>query len=246
MPVGNARRDRPGASNVAFLLLKTLSSASECFPPLKSVAGVAVQIVTLVKDFKTHQKNWREFGDYVQDTVVCVVDHMSTIDLSRDDLRQRLAKFLNCLQEIHGNITSLQSQSMAKRLYEWTKDPQQIDDMQKKLNESLNLFQLDISIGTRADVAKLLESLRFEDIGKVVEAANRKLTDKIACQVLNSNLEKLQYVKGASWNNNCACLPGTRTSLIDKVISWASTFNLLSLNPKAACSRDISRSRSAV
>ncbi|THV04368.1 TPR-like protein [Dendrothele bispora CBS 962.96] len=113
---------------------------------------------------------------------------------------------------------SLRSKSMAKRLYEWTKDPQQIDDMQKKLNESLTLFQLDISIGTRADVAKLLESLRVEDIGKIVEAANRKLTDKI---VLNLNLEKLQYVKGASWNNNRACLPGTRTSLIDKVISWA-------------------------
>ncbi|THV04369.1 TPR-like protein [Dendrothele bispora CBS 962.96] len=81
-----------------------------------------------------------------------------------------------------------------------------------------SIFELDISIGTRADVAKLLESLRVEDIGKIVEAANRKLTDKI---VLNLNLEKLQYVKGASWNNNRACLPGTRTSLIDKVISWA-------------------------
>ncbi|THU85421.1 TPR-like protein [Dendrothele bispora CBS 962.96] len=216
--MGNARRDGLGASNVALLLLKTLATASECFPPLKSAADVTVQIVTLVKDFKANQRDWKDFGAYVQDIVVCVIEHMSIIDLSKDDLRQRLAKFLDCLQKIHENIKSLRSQSVAKRLFEWTKDSQQIDDMRKKLSESLTLFQLEINIGTRADVAKLLESLRVEDVGKVVEAANRKLTDKI---VLNSNLEKLQYVKSASWNKNRACLPGTRTSLINEIMSWA-------------------------
>ncbi|KAK7460623.1 hypothetical protein VKT23_009342 [Stygiomarasmius scandens] len=229
------RRDKVASgSNVAFLLLKTLSAASESFPPLKSLANITVEIVALVKDFRTNQRDWKEFGIYVQDIIACVVERISIIDLPKDELRQRLDDFLALLREILENVRVLKSQSLVKRIFEWTKDPQEIDSMRRKLGESANLLQLDLSIATYTGLNKLSQSLRVEDIGKVLEAANRRLMNKIGAsyfvlllqpypqksQVLSSSLEKLPYVKNASWNKNRACLAGTRTPLIEQVMAW--------------------------
>ncbi|KAF5338780.1 hypothetical protein D9758_012093 [Tetrapyrgos nigripes] len=219
--MANVRRSQVASqgSNITLLLLNSLAAASDSFPPLKSVATVAVQVANLVKGFRANQKEWKEFGLYVQDVIACVIQHISNIDLPKNELRQRLEEFVSCLEDILVKIHNLRSQSTFKRALRWTDDPQEIDGMRRKLNESLSLFQLDIGVATHA---KLLQSLRVEDIRKVLEAANGKLADS---QGLASNLEKLLYMKGASWNKNRACLPGTRTTIIEQVMTWATHKN---------------------
>ncbi|KAG9078027.1 POC1 centriolar protein A, partial [Ceratobasidium sp. UAMH 11750] len=224
----SARRFLSTTGDVALQLLRLTAASADAFPPLKSAAGGALHIAEIVKKFRSNDKEWQGFGEYVRDATASVVQSLAQVDASLGDARTKLEKLDATLDETAKTIESELALSKYKRLGKFLKDPKMIVDLKGRVDDEINLFQLSATVTTMIDVrktfdavianGKILESIAQDTSAVAAKAASIKR--KISLQDLKSELGKLRRVQDASWDSSRVCMQNTRVKLLDDVMAW--------------------------
>ncbi|KAK7038687.1 hypothetical protein VNI00_010571 [Paramarasmius palmivorus] len=222
MPIGKGKIKsgiRNGAE-IALIILRATYVVAEIYPPLKIIAGTALEIGETVKRFKSNQKEWKAFGDHAQELVACAIRLVSNAHCSDERLRESIDVFRSSVADICTCVKDHQEKSRIQRFFAFSREPEEIVEMRQRLDGAVRMFQLDCMITTEVNVIKILENTSIDSINTLLEQANDKLADRF---ITNASLEKLPYIKGASWNPNRCCLKGTRKAIIAEIMSWATT-----------------------
>ncbi|KAB5589406.1 hypothetical protein CTheo_7146 [Ceratobasidium theobromae] len=175
----------------ASKLLKFTSTSGDAFPPLKNVAG---------DGFRTSRSEWKEFQTYVQDAVATVIDAHAHVDPTQSEVVVKVEKLQRSLGDILKSIEATRRQGRVDRFLNFMKYSDMIAEMTQKLDNVIDLFTFGSAVRTEIIAAKTL---------KMVENNSQQLS-----------LNKLQYVRGASWDPHRVCLSDTRKNLIDDILSW--------------------------
>ncbi|KAF8325247.1 uncharacterized protein EI90DRAFT_3073564 [Cantharellus anzutake] len=191
----------------AIPILRAINAASDAFPPLKGPTSAALFIFSEIQKFKSDKKEWKEFGKYVVDVVADVLAAIESYDTLTEEAKpwlENAKKLDDALKQIANDIVPILAK-MKKRhaltnYFSQSKDPGRIDDFKKVLDKALASFQLRFSLTVGA---KLTD---------VVNNQSRSESDSV--------LSELRYPTIAHHDPAEACLEGTRTRLIDCVMSW--------------------------
>ncbi|KAF8316249.1 uncharacterized protein EI90DRAFT_3134535 [Cantharellus anzutake] len=188
--------------DVAVPVLNAVNSASGVLPPLQAATGAALFILDEVKKFKESKEEWERFGRYVVDATARVVAALDSYDASSEGAWVGNIRKLNqALQRIQTEIGRL-SEKMGKRsgirnFFSHMKKPGRINDLKRHLDEALALFQLGTNL----------------ELGNNQDRLNREIEN-------SSVLDKLRYPAVAHHDLTQACLEGTRTGLIEDIMTW--------------------------
>ncbi|ESK90106.1 vegetative incompatibility protein het-e-1 [Moniliophthora roreri MCA 2997] len=217
---GNLKSKIRNLGEIALVILKATRAVADIYPPLKVIANSALEIGETVKRFRSNQKEWKTFGEYAQEVVACAI--AMTFDASCSDGRLRESTEILCasVKEICICVQNYQEMSRTRRFFAFSKDPEEIVEMRRRLDEAIQVFQLGCMMSTELNVVKILENTSMDNINSLLEQANEKLANRF---LTNASLEKLVYVKGASWNRNRSCLDGTREAILGEIMSWAAS-----------------------
>ncbi|KAL0068382.1 hypothetical protein AAF712_004460 [Marasmius tenuissimus] len=220
--VGGQQNGRNGeaACGVAFMVLRATHAIADVFPPLKAVAGAALEIGEMVNNFSSNQREWQMFGDYVQEMLARVIRLLSKADSSSRILRDSISELVITVGDILSDVRVYQTTSKFRRFVLFSKDPEEIVELRRKLDAAVKAFQIECSISTDLRLNDVLARLRVDNVTRMIEAVNEKLMERL---VSTTSLEQLPYVKGASWNPNRVCLKGTRETLLSEVMGWSSS-----------------------
>ncbi|KAJ7367570.1 hypothetical protein DFH08DRAFT_946555 [Mycena albidolilacea] len=220
------------AGDAAVLVLKTVVAATSIFPPLQSVAGCALSIITLVQDFRSNTKAWAEFGDHVTAIVVGVIGKLPDNNPVRDDIKESINQLSLTLSRILKEIEEIQNKSTASRFLMSAASPGKIPDMRRHLDEAIKLLELKITINTHTDVATIAAALKDDHTSRMDVAAlfaaikdnNQGATELFErCREIVAStitFTALSYTSNAGWDDTQTCLVGTRQAEIDKVMDW--------------------------
>ncbi|KAF8327433.1 uncharacterized protein EI90DRAFT_3018172 [Cantharellus anzutake] len=188
--------------DVAVPVLTAVNAASGVLPPLQATAAAALSILNEVKKFKENKEDWELFGRYVTDATARVVVALDSYDASSEGAWVgNIRKLDQALQRIQTEISRLREKmerrSGIRNFFSHMKKPGRIGDLKRNLDEALALFQLgtNLTIGNNQD-----------RLNRVIENS--------------SVLDKLQYPAVAHHDLTQACLDGTRTGLIEDIMSW--------------------------
>ncbi|KAG8792632.1 hypothetical protein FRC12_005411 [Ceratobasidium sp. 428] len=213
------RRALSITGNAAVELLHSTVGSASVFPPLKVAANGALAIADIVVKFQTSKEEWRDFKEYVQNTIAAVIESFIQLDETSYDLRMRLADLQRTLDDVLARIEFELALPRHTRALKLLTEPDMIADMRRKLANTINIFQFRTTVAAQIDSRKALE----------MAVANRSTLSLIsqdnASTALNVVLNKLRYVRGASWDTYRTCLPNTRTSIIDQTLSWITSAN---------------------
>ncbi|KAJ8092986.1 hypothetical protein PM082_011306 [Marasmius tenuissimus] len=212
-------RNSEAACGVAFMVLRATYAIADVFPPLKAVAGAALEIGEIANNFGSNQREWQMFGDYVQEILARVIRLLSKADSSSRILRDSISELVITVGDILSDVRVYQTTSKFRRFVLFSKDPEEIVELRRKLDAAVKVFQIECSISTDLQLSDVLARLQVDNVTRMIEAVNEKLMERL---VSTTSLEQLPYVKGASWNPNRVCLKGTREALLSEVMEWSS------------------------
>ncbi|KAF8325230.1 uncharacterized protein EI90DRAFT_3073466 [Cantharellus anzutake] len=191
----------------AIPILRAINAASDAFPPLKGPTSATLFIFGEIQKFKSDRKEWKEFGKYLVDVVAKVLAAIESYDTSTEEAKPWLenVKELNdalnqIVAEIVPILTKMKKRYAVTNYLSELKDSDRIDDFKKVLDKALASFQLRFSLTTGA---KLTD---------IVNNQSRSESDSV--------LSELRYPIIAHHDPAEACLEGTRTRLIDCIMSW--------------------------
>ncbi|KAB5591451.1 hypothetical protein CTheo_5096 [Ceratobasidium theobromae] len=217
------RRTFKVTGGAASKLLNLTCTSSDVFPPLKSVAADALRVAKLVVGFRTSKDEWKEFQAYVQDAVATVIDAQSQIDPTQHQTIENLTKLQQSLSDVIKSIEEKQRQGIFDRFMHFMEYPDLIAEMTQKLNSVIDQFTV-----LFLNPVTSLEYLH----AFCARVATDRSSDLPPLHPRVDSLNRLQYVRGASWDPHRVCLSDTRRGLIDTIISWInspSNTNLLLL-----------------
>ncbi|KAG8681540.1 hypothetical protein FRC09_017412 [Ceratobasidium sp. 395] len=86
----SARRILSATGDIALELLQLTAKSTELFPPLQSVAELALLIAELVRNFRSHKDEWRDLGRYIRDATASVTQSLAQIGVSHADTKENL------------------------------------------------------------------------------------------------------------------------------------------------------------
>ncbi|KAJ6543097.1 hypothetical protein B0H19DRAFT_1381043 [Mycena capillaripes] len=206
----------------ASLVLQAVQASSAAFPPLQSVAGGALYVANLIKNFRSDTKNWVEFSDYVQNQVGDVIRRVPDDYQAREDMRDSIQRLSSTLERIGTEIKEIQAKSTTSRLLAFSANSDKIGDMKRHLDEAIKVLTLRITIATGADVAKIATNQR--EIA-LVDQEWRVITSKQfeqCMEMIRSTItaNALPYDADAGWHDTKICLVGTRRTHIKTVVDW--------------------------
>ncbi|KAJ7886137.1 hypothetical protein B0H14DRAFT_2697778 [Mycena olivaceomarginata] len=220
------------AGDAAVLVLKTVVAATPIFPPLQSLAGCALSIITLVQDFRSDTKAWAEFGDHVTAIVAGVIGKLPDNNPVRDDIKESINQLSLTLSRISKEIEEIQRKPTTSRFFMSAANPGKISDMRRHLDEAIKLLELKIAINTHADVATIAAAVKDDhtsrmDVATLFAAIKdnnegatelfERCTEIIASTI---TLTALSYTPNAGWDDTQTCLVGTRQAETGKVMDW--------------------------
>ncbi|KAG8690108.1 hypothetical protein FRC08_010659, partial [Ceratobasidium sp. 394] len=198
-------------------LLRLTSLSADVLPPLKNVATGALIIADAVLKFQTNKKEWNELKEYVQNAIATVIESFTQLSDQSQDIGIRLEELQRALGDILARIEFELALPRHTRALRLLTDPDMIADMRKKLDNTMALFQMGTTVAIQIDVRNA------SDIAAANSSVLSSISQDNAAAALNVVLNKLQYVKGASWDTYRTCLTNTRTEIIDQMLAWINT-----------------------
>ncbi|QRV93748.1 hypothetical protein RhiJN_21766 [Ceratobasidium sp. AG-Ba] len=210
----SARRALNTTGSSALSLLEALAESGDVFPPLQNAARDTLRIVNLVKSFNMNSDEWRTLGAYVQDKVRSVAELMARVDILDSDTKVNLENLHQTVSEIANEIECERALPWYERMQHFRRDPDLIAAKKARVEESISLFQFKVTAATSVDVKNTLKAIRENT------KAFSGIKKDISLVTQNATLERLQTVKGASWDMSQVCLENTRVDLIDTILAW--------------------------
>ncbi|KAG8747099.1 POC1 centriolar protein A [Ceratobasidium sp. 428] len=222
------RRVLNTTGDAARKLLRLVEASTDVVPPIKHVASSALGIADGVKDFRTDEKEWKVFGEYVEDATASVVVSLSQVNLSHEDARSKLEKLNATLEDIKREIESEQTSSKMKRVGRFLENPEKIVDMRQRIESDIGLFQLSATITNLIDVGKIFDMVvaSGSNLSSIAQATSaiaietQSISRKTLQLGLNAAIDKLLRAPGASWDPDQACMENTRVQLVRRIHAW--------------------------
>ncbi|KAG9121575.1 POC1 centriolar protein A, partial [Ceratobasidium sp. 392] len=208
-------------AGVALELLRSIAKSTEVFPPLQSVAELALHITEIVKEFHVSKNEWIELGIYVRDATANVTQSVAQVGAFHEDTKKNLEKLQSTLREIARTVEAEQKSPWHKRIGGLMKRPEIIESMRKRIDDAIGLFQLSATVMTMMDLKTTVDAViaNGKTLSGIVDKA-ASISRKASHIDLNATLSKLQRVKGSSWDPSRACMKDTRVELIKRVVAW--------------------------
>ncbi|KAG8745291.1 hypothetical protein FRC12_014572, partial [Ceratobasidium sp. 428] len=138
----SARRILSATGDIALELLQLTAKSTEVFPPLQSVAELALLIAELVRNFRSHKDEWRDLGRYIRDATASVTQSLAQIGVSHADTKENLEELRGTLDDIAECIKSEQALSSFSRIRRSLRNMDIIVDMRDRIDQAIGLFQL--------------------------------------------------------------------------------------------------------
>ncbi|KAG8685465.1 POC1 centriolar protein A, partial [Ceratobasidium sp. 395] len=241
-------KDKAGAVLAQFLE-RPADIVVEAIPNLKLIAEDALAITSLIQEFKTNAAAWATFGNFVDSAVLQILQSIdvslvlplvkaqdasndATDATAQDDLKQNLerptqfvanlAALHDALCDVQGQIKNMRSRSIWRRAYLFYQDPTFIEGLRQRLDDVLQLFQLNAVTHMGLNIDKVAEdvsrNLRY------TQELNANLSQVAAAQTQQTQvsiLDRLPYASQASWDQSKTCFPDTRESFLEKLETWA-------------------------
>ncbi|KAG8721315.1 POC1 centriolar protein A [Ceratobasidium sp. 395] len=222
------RRVLSTTGDAARKLLRLVEASTDVVPPIKHVASSALGIADGVKDFRTDEKEWKVFGEYVEDATASVVESLSQVNLSHEDARSKLEKLNATLEDIKREIESEQTSSKMKRVGRFLESPEKIADMRQRIEGDIGLFQLSATITSLVDVGRIFDMVvaSGDNLSSIAQATSvittetRSISRKTLQLGLNAAIDKLLRAPGTSWDPDQACMENTRVELVMRIHAW--------------------------
>ncbi|KAG8772597.1 POC1 centriolar protein A [Ceratobasidium sp. 428] len=222
------RRILSTTGDTARKLLQLVEKSTDMVPPLKSVASSALSIADSLKDFRTDEKQWQDFGEYVKDVTASVVQSLSQVSQSYEDARSKLEKLNATLVDIKTEIELEQASSKVKRVGRFLENSEKIADMRQRIESDIGLFQLSVTITSLVDVGKIfyMVAANGNNLSSIAQATSviatetESISRKAAQLGLNATIDRLLRAPGASWDPDQACMKNTRVELIERILTW--------------------------
>ncbi|QRV88335.1 hypothetical protein RhiJN_16353 [Ceratobasidium sp. AG-Ba] len=209
-----ARRTLNTSRNIALDLLQGVADSVDIFPPLQSVAKDALRIINVVKEFRSNTDEWEAFGTYIQETVTSVLDLVARAGMSNGDIKDSIQKLHQTVLGILNELEAERAISKWERWQRYRHDSERIANMRTRVGEVTGLFQLTVTTTNAINLQSTLDAVR--ENSKVLT----KITQGISSAAQNATLDKLQVVRGASWDMSRGCLENTRVGLIKTILAW--------------------------
>ncbi|KAG6918233.1 hypothetical protein DXG01_015826 [Tephrocybe rancida] len=197
-----------GVADAAYSALLLVHKSSDVFPPLKSATGIAVHITETIRNFQSNKKDWEEFGEHISRSLQDIHKLAGKLNADREDIKEPMTAFQHTLQSIQDRIDAMQAKhakSMFRRFRSFLDDEGLVPPLQKEFDDALTQLYHPFMLTTGIDVANLMETLDQD------RTRSRKTE-------MNRNLQSLLSAEFSAWNGSDACLPGTRTALIEEIM----------------------------
>ncbi|KAG8783146.1 POC1 centriolar protein A [Ceratobasidium sp. 428] len=222
------RRVLSTTGDAARKLLRLVEASTDVIPPLQHAASSALGIAESVKEFCTDAKEWKAFGEYVEDAMANVFQSLSQVSQSHDDARSKLEKLNATLDDIKREIESEQASSKMKRVGRFLGNPEKIADMRQRIECDIGLFQLSATITSLVDVGKIFYMVaantdhlsNIAQTTSVIATETQSISRKTLQLGLNATIDKLLRAPGASWDPDQACMENTRVELVRRIHAW--------------------------
>ncbi|KAF8336603.1 uncharacterized protein EI90DRAFT_3119848 [Cantharellus anzutake] len=191
--------------DVAIPVLTVVNTASGVFPPLQAATNAALFILTEIKKFKGDKEEWERFGKCIADAMVHVIASIDSYDAFNDGVKpwmKSVTELSEALQRIQIEIDGLtmERRSRIRNFFSHIRNRSRIDDLKKDFSGALALF------GLRTDLT----------VGAIANNLDRLTRGVEDSSVLN----ELKYPIIAHHDSAQACLKGTRTNWIQRIMAW--------------------------
>ncbi|KAJ7584218.1 hypothetical protein C8J56DRAFT_1028144 [Mycena floridula] len=196
----------PDAVQAVWLTVSVFDKFADAFAPLKSVTSPALLIIKLVQDYRSQRREFKEFGQHVEATMVALT---AALHSAKSDVRET-RKAVKHLEDILVEIYKTLERYNRKRykFWFWLWDPKFLNEYQKQFDDAIKAFNLDMALSTRIHV-KNIE--RF--VGEIDEKLSRDIK-KIALGKLPLTSTDAKFV------DTEGCLENTRTALLKDILDW--------------------------
>ncbi|KAG8722739.1 POC1 centriolar protein A [Ceratobasidium sp. 395] len=191
------RRVLGTTGEAARKLLRLIEASTGVVPPLKHAASSALGIAECVKGFRTDEKEWQDFGEYVRDATASVVQSLSQDSQSHDEARNKLEKLNATLDDIRLKIESEQTSSKLKRVGRFLDNPEIIADMRQRIEDDIKVSNIAVTVTKTESISR-----------KTLQLG------------LNAAIDKLLRAPGASWDPDQTCMENTRVELVRRIHAW--------------------------
>ncbi|KAG8779092.1 POC1 centriolar protein A [Ceratobasidium sp. 428] len=231
-------KDKAGAVLAQFLE-RPADIVVEAIPNLKLIAEDALAITSLIQEFKTNTAAWATFGNFVDSAVLQI---LQLIDVSlvlplvkaqdapndaanasaQDDSKQNFERPTYALCDVQGQVKNMRSRSIWRRAYIFYQDPTFIEGLRRRLDDVLQLFQLNAVTHMGLNIDKVAEDVSRNV--RYTQELNANLGQVAAAQTQQTQvsiLDRLPYASQASWDQSKTCFPDTRRSFLEKLETWA-------------------------
>ncbi|QRV97928.1 hypothetical protein RhiJN_25947 [Ceratobasidium sp. AG-Ba] len=207
--------------NTTLDLLHAVAESSGVFPPLQSAVKDALRIINMVKGFSSNADDWEGLGTYIQKVLISVIELTARAGILDGDTWGKLSTLHHAVSEIATEVEAERALSWLERMQRYRRDPERIAKMKTRVSEVIGLFQLTVTTTTALDVKDTLDAVKQNSKALAhISQGISEVTQGVSVVAQNATLDKLQTVKGASWNISRACLENTRVKIIGDILAW--------------------------
>ncbi|KAG8872996.1 hypothetical protein FRB97_007128, partial [Tulasnella sp. 331] len=237
-------------------LLSTVLDAAPIPEPFKSavkgIPDIALQILTIVEAVKGNVEDAEALAVYIANVTKTTMRPFETKPPSSLDrspaMKTRIEEFQGVLVEIKQEMENLTSRRLRDRVFSYSKDASKLAAMKKKVDDAINLIQLETAVATSHEVDLMSQAqqrnneehlLMFQRQGiqqqlimnqlQLIMSQHPYMT--IMNQQLNLLLTKTSTLEIENLINRLGpgdsgalkkppCLAGTRESVLDRIARW--------------------------
>ncbi|QRW12449.1 hypothetical protein RhiLY_11448 [Ceratobasidium sp. AG-Ba] len=198
--------------NTTLDLLHAVAESSGVFPPLQSAVKDALRIINMVKGFSSNADDWEGLGTYIQKVLISVIELTVRAGMLDGDTSGKLSTLHHAVSEIATEVEAERAFSWLERMQRYRRDPERIAKMKTRLT---------VTTTTALDVKGTLDAVKQNSKALAhISQGISEVTQGVSLVAQNATLDKLQTVKGASWNISRACLENTRVKIIGDILAW--------------------------
>ncbi|PVF93379.1 WD40 repeat-like protein [Serendipita vermifera] len=206
-PSNNPFRQLDSALAVANLAKDTLAAAPVP-SPIKDAAAVLITVLETIREVKSNKEAWAQFGTTLSNQIDDIQANVGGCSPPHSTMLLQMAnRYEIKLNNILTKVRAASSRNLLDRHLNRRTDKEEIAQLKSDMDACWKDFMLELSIKTH------------EAMNRTEAVVNR--TDEGVNHLLyNSYIKSLEVIKDSGWDVHRACLPGTRTNVLDAINAW--------------------------
>ncbi|PVF94103.1 WD40 repeat-like protein [Serendipita vermifera] len=208
IPSNNPFRQLDSALVVANLAKDTLAAAPVP-SPIKDAAAVLITVLETIREVKSNKEAWVRFGTTLSDQINAMQANIDGCSPPHSKaLLQMANRYEIKLNNILTKVRAASSRSLLDRHLSRRTDKEEIAQLMSDMESYWKEFMLEISTKTHEVVNR-------------TEGAVNRTEEGVNHLLYGSYIKDLEVIKDSGWDVHRACLPGTRTQVLDTINAWA-------------------------